>query len=242
MAIPITIKELSYSTAAATVVVNAEERQIAVSLWDLLADGHPASPPELAPRVRVDQAVVDSALERWPGIFRDDQNQVVGFWGLAIPPMAHRFHAEGGKPIHAWRALDPFLIFPVIGRAARVESKDPVSGERIAMTVTPNESPTPHPPPLSCRSWFRTNLSIKRLSRASATSSTSLPALRQPSNGPKGGMESSSSLFRKHSKSAGVPGGSSGTRRRPSRSAGRSRSSPGRRSAPRSADGCRTGG
>jgi len=79
MAIPITIKELSYSTAAATVVVNAEERQIAVSLW-ICSQTSSRQPPELAPRVRVDQAVVDSALERWPGIFRDDQNQVVGFW------------------------------------------------------------------------------------------------------------------------------------------------------------------
>jgi hypothetical protein len=139
MAIPITIEELSDSIAAATVVVNEQERRIAVSLWDLLADGHPVSPSELAARARVDEAVVDSALGRWPGVFRDDQDQVVGFWGLAIPPMAHRFHAEGGKPIHAWCALDPFLIVPVIGRAARVESKDPISGERIAMTVTPNE-------------------------------------------------------------------------------------------------------
>ena len=139
MAIPITITELSDSIRAATVAVNEEERQIAVSLWDLLADGHPVSPRALAARARVDQAAVDSALERWPGIFRDEENRLVGFWGLAIPPMAHRFHAEGGKPIHAWCALDPFLIVPVIGRAARVESKDPISGERIAITVTPDE-------------------------------------------------------------------------------------------------------
>jgi len=130
---------LSDSIRASTVVVNEEERRIAVSLWGLLADGRPASLREVAARARVDQAVVESALGSWPGIFRDDQNQVVGFWGLAIPPMAHRFHAEGGEPIHAWCALDPFLIVPVIGRAARVESNDPVSGEPIAMTVTPNE-------------------------------------------------------------------------------------------------------
>ncbi len=88
MAIPITITELSDSIRAATVVVNEKERQIAVSLWDLLADGHPVSPRALAARARVDQAAVDSALERWPGIFRDEENLVVGFWGLAIPPMA----------------------------------------------------------------------------------------------------------------------------------------------------------
>ncbi len=63
---------------------------------------------------------------------------MVGFVGLAISPMDHRFQAEGGKPVYAWCALDPFLIVPVIGRTARVESKDPVTNERISMTVTPN--------------------------------------------------------------------------------------------------------
>lgn len=62
---------------------------------------------------------------------------MIGFWGLAIPEMAHRFHAEGGKPMYAWCALDPFLVVPVIGRRARVESSDPVTGEPIVMTVTP---------------------------------------------------------------------------------------------------------
>jgi alkylmercury lyase len=51
--------------------------------------------------------------------------------------MSHHFHAEGGKPIYAWCALDPFLIVPVIGRSARVESTDPITGEPITMTVTP---------------------------------------------------------------------------------------------------------
>ena len=67
----------------------------------------------------------------WPGVFWDEQGRVVGFWGLAIPEMDHRFHAENGKPMYAWCALDPFLIVPVIGRQARVASKDPVTGEPI---------------------------------------------------------------------------------------------------------------
>lgn len=61
-----------------------------------------------------------------------------GFWGLAVPEMAHGFHAEGGKPMHAWCALDPFLVVPVIGRTARVESTDLVTGQPITMTVTPS--------------------------------------------------------------------------------------------------------
>jgi hypothetical protein len=132
-----TVQELADAIAAAAPNVDERERRIAVSLYELLAQGDPVTPAILAARAGVDEAVVGATLEGWPGVFRDDQGCVVGFWGLAIPEMDHRFHAEGGKPNYAWCALDPFLIVPVIGRAARVESKDPVTGERITMTVTP---------------------------------------------------------------------------------------------------------
>lgn len=51
--------------------------------------------------------------------------------------MDHRFQADGGGPIHAWCALDPMLIVPLIRRSACVESKDPLTSEPISLTVTP---------------------------------------------------------------------------------------------------------
>lgn len=132
-----TVQELADAIAANTVDITNQERRIAVSLYDLLAKGDPVTPTALAARSSVPEAVVLATLEGWPGVFRDDEGRVVGFWGLAIPEMPQRFQAEGGKPIHAWCALDPFLIVPVIGRPARVESTDPVTGEKISMTVTP---------------------------------------------------------------------------------------------------------
>ena len=133
-----TVQELSEAIAAAVGDPDERARRIAVALYDLLAHGEPVTPAALAARAGVDEAVVTATLNGWPGVFWDDEGRVVGFWGLAIPEMAHRFHAAGGKPIYAWCALDPFLIVPVIGRSARVESKDPVTGETITMTVTPD--------------------------------------------------------------------------------------------------------
>jgi hypothetical protein len=132
-----TVQKLAEAIAENVVDIDEQGRRIAVALYDLLAQGDPVTPANLAARAGVDEAVVAERLDGWPGVFRDDQGRVVGFWGLAIPEMGHRFHAEGGKPIYAWCALDPFLIVPVIGRSARVESKDPVTGETITMTVTP---------------------------------------------------------------------------------------------------------
>lgn len=133
-----TVQELAAAIAAAAPNLDERDRCIAVSLYELLAQGDPVTLAALAARAGVDEESVGATLNGWPGVFRDDQGHVVGFWGLALPEMDHRFHAEGGKPISAWCALDPFLIVPVIGRSAHVESKDPVTGEAITMTVTPD--------------------------------------------------------------------------------------------------------
>jgi alkylmercury lyase len=132
-----TVQDLARAIAAATIGINEQGRRIGVALYDLLAHGDPVTPAEIAAHARESEAVVVATLKGWPGVFWDDDGRVVGFWGLAIPEMDHRFHAENGKPMYAWCALDPFLIVPVIGRPARVESKDPVTGEPITMTVTP---------------------------------------------------------------------------------------------------------
>ena len=132
-----TVQELADAIAGATDDISEQERRIAVSLYKLLAQGDPVTPVALAAHSNEPETVVLATLEGWPGVFRDDEGRVVGFWGLAIPEMGHRFQAEGGKPIYAWCALDPFLIVPVIDRRARVESTDPITGERIRMTVTP---------------------------------------------------------------------------------------------------------
>ena len=132
-----TIQELSEAIAAATVGIDEQGRRIAIGVYDLLAQGDPVTGAEIAAHAREPEAVALATLKGWPGVFWDDGGRVVGFWGLAIPEMDHRFQAEGGKPISAWCALDPFLIVPVIRRPARVESRDPVTGEPITMTVTP---------------------------------------------------------------------------------------------------------
>jgi alkylmercury lyase len=132
-----TVQQLSEAIVAATIDIDEQGRRIGIAVYDLLAQGDPVTPAAIAAHAREPETVVGTTLKSWPGVFWDDEGRVVGFWGLAIPEMDHRFHAENGKPIYAWCALDPFLIVPVIGRPARVESKDPVTGEPITMTVTP---------------------------------------------------------------------------------------------------------
>src|SRR3989442_13588058 len=133
----ITVQDLARAIAAATIDIDEQGRRIGIAVYDLLAQGDPITPAEIAAHAHEPEAVVVATRKGWPGGFWDDQGRVVSFWGLAIPEMDHRFHAEHGKPMYAWCALDPFLIVPRIGPPARAASKDPVTGEPITMTVTP---------------------------------------------------------------------------------------------------------
>lgn len=164
------VEELGAAMSAALRDLSGEERTIAAALYRELALGDPVASATLAARAGVAEETVAARLDAWPGVFRDPEGRVVGFWGLAIPEMPHRFHAEGGKPIHAWCAIDPFLIVPVIGRTARVESKDPVTGEPVTMTVAPTAFVISHHRMRSCRSSSPRESSVTTSSRPSATS------------------------------------------------------------------------
>ena len=98
--------------------------------------GKPVTASDLASSVGVDQASVEAAIDRWPGVFRDRRGRIIGFWGLAVRGMPHRMSTDAGD-ITTWCALDPLLIAPLVSERARVESNDPVTRAPISLTVTP---------------------------------------------------------------------------------------------------------
>lgn len=131
------VATLADALMAATPTLDAGEQRLALELYRLLLRGKPVTPGEIASNVGVDERAVEAALGRWPGVFRDGRGRIVGFWGLAVRGMPHRFSTSEGD-ITTWCALDPLLIAPLITDLARVESTDPVTGERIRLTVTPH--------------------------------------------------------------------------------------------------------
>jgi alkylmercury lyase len=127
---------LAGAIVAAMPRLDAVEREVAITLYRALADGHPVQPEEVAERVGIDAANVAGMLARWPGVFRNEAGAVVGFWGLAIPDMPHRFEVDG-VDLHTWCAWDPLFIAPLLGKTARVASRDPMTGATVSLSVTP---------------------------------------------------------------------------------------------------------
>ncbi len=70
------------------------------------------------------------------GVQFDEEGNIVGA-GLTARKTAHRVQV-GDKELYAWCALDSLFIPGLLGEEALVESRCPVSGEPVRVTVTPD--------------------------------------------------------------------------------------------------------
>lgn len=131
-----TVAKLAEAISQAMPTLDETEQRIAVTLYRALAEGRPVGHQEIARSSGLNAAQVKETLGGWPGVFRDDDERVVGFWGLALREMPHRFEVDG-VGIYTWCAWDPLFIGPLLGKPARVESRDPQTGETVSLMVTP---------------------------------------------------------------------------------------------------------
>jgi alkylmercury lyase len=106
------------------------EQRLAVELYWELASGEPVSTTWLAARIGLPEEEVSAILGRWPGVYRDSHEAVIGFLGLTLAEMPpHRFEV-GGQQLWTWCAWGSLFIPIILGKPARVESVCATTGRR----------------------------------------------------------------------------------------------------------------
>jgi alkylmercury lyase len=125
---------LAAELAAATPRLDQDEQHVALTLYRLLADAQPVDRYALAARAGLEPERVRQALARWPGVYSDDEERIIGFVGLSIRPMAHRLIVEG-RVLYAWCAWDTLFLPELLGRRAQVESQCPTTQQPISLSV-----------------------------------------------------------------------------------------------------------
>lgn len=115
----------------------AHDRRLAFTLARMLGEGEPVAAGRLAAALGRPEPEVAKELASLPGVYRDDDERVVGSWGLSVVEMPHRLRVEG-RELYAWCAWDTLFLPIVLGETAEVESSCPTSGERISLTVSPD--------------------------------------------------------------------------------------------------------
>jgi len=113
------------------------EQRVAVALYRLLATGLPVEPGLLSQRAGVPAPRVAELLSAWPGVYRDDQGRVIGFWGLSVAAMPPHQFEVAGKRLWTWCAFDALFIPAILGASAHVASTCPTTGAPISMVVSP---------------------------------------------------------------------------------------------------------
>ncbi len=131
------IEHLAKNIVANFPKLEGEEKLVSLALYRLLAEGDPVSVLDVASAVGLGEQRVGEILGRWPGVYRDEAGRVVGYWGLAISEMSHRFEVNGRR-LSTWCAWDTLFIPELLGKVAQVESLCPVSGKAIRLSVGPD--------------------------------------------------------------------------------------------------------
>jgi alkylmercury lyase len=130
------VTETAKAIRAAMPTLDPTEQRIASAIHRLMSDGVSATSEAIsqASFTTVDQ--VDQSLASWPGVYRDDEGRVVGFWGHAVAPLDPEYRLKANdRTTYAWCALDTLFIPSLVGETMSVEATDPVSGEPVSLVV-----------------------------------------------------------------------------------------------------------
>jgi alkylmercury lyase len=163
-----TVDDLVAAVSAAFPALDETEQRVAVTLYRTLAEGRPVTARSLADRSGLPEARVAGMLAAWPGVFLGEAERVIAFWGLALPEMPHRYRV-GEQQLYTWCAWDTLFITPILNQVAEVESRCPISGRDVSLTVAPQGAGDWSPPGPSCPSSRRSVPGPTTSSRRSAT-------------------------------------------------------------------------
>ncbi len=111
-----------------------QETTVLLATQQLLLEGHPVAPAQIAARLQLPQETITALLHQF-GVEWDASGNVVGF-GLSLTPTPHSYIIND-RQFYVWCAGDA-ITFPILHKASAViESPDPINGAKIHLIGTP---------------------------------------------------------------------------------------------------------
>ncbi len=120
--------------------MNEEEKRVGLEIYRQLALGQPVQRAGLAEALHQPLAAVEEMLGHTnlkSLTYADAEGQILGFGGLAIREMPHRF-TIAGRTLYTWCAWDSLFIPVVLGVEAEVDSPAPGNTARVRLNVAPD--------------------------------------------------------------------------------------------------------
>jgi len=122
--------------AGAMPKLDVRDQRIMLSIRHHLAEGKPVPVASIAQASSVPAEEIETKLASWPGVYRDGQGRVVGFWGQGLDKLDPEYRLVArGKTTYAWCALDTLFIPGQLGQTVLVEASDPINGDGVLLVV-----------------------------------------------------------------------------------------------------------
>jgi len=119
--------------------INSEQQQLSLALYRSLALGKPVAVAHLEDATGLAGEVIDQTLQSWPGVFFDDNKNVIGFWGISNRETSHRLFVNG-QTSYAWCAWDALFIPALLSETVQVSSQCPVTDSKIELVISPTRA------------------------------------------------------------------------------------------------------
>lgn len=120
--------------------MTGEEQHLGLEIYRQLANGEPVQRSRLAEALEIPNRAVDDLLGH-PNLksltYADTEGRIIGFGGLAVREMPHRFRIDG-RTLYTWCAWDSLFIPVILRQEAEVESPAPGSTARVRLRVAPD--------------------------------------------------------------------------------------------------------
>jgi alkylmercury lyase len=114
--------------------LDLEGQRAQLSLFQLLAKGHPVDPADVAARAGLTTSEFLHRLDRWHGVQTDQAGRILAFRGLSIIEAPNRLKVNE-TAVYTWCAWDTLFLPELIGQAATVESACKMTGVPISLRV-----------------------------------------------------------------------------------------------------------
>jgi alkylmercury lyase len=140
MSNPSTGDRYTDAIAQAMPPLTARQLDLVLAAYRAMLAGKPSQIAAIAADAGWDSSEAANQLADWPGVYLDEANQVIGFWGLTVEPIStHLVTTESGSS-WAWCALDPLFILPLVGERGTVAARSGVTGTPVELEVAPDRA------------------------------------------------------------------------------------------------------
>lgn len=116
--------------------------QTALAVYHLLKRAEPVSVEDIAKSTDYPIDLVESFLDEWPAVFRDDHGRVTGFMGVGLKPTRYRLHVDGNV-IYPWCAWDTLFLPARLDTAVDIEAVSAIDKRPVQLHISRNSLEPP---------------------------------------------------------------------------------------------------